>query len=188
MRANMMQSFASDPISDPDFYEDCGGRRRSRSCSSAPFFHAAIQERQVRAARLEHPLRVQRPRLEDLSLGPHVLRRELARRAAVDALETLVYLVGECNYGGRVTDGHDRRTLMSILTDESGGPFHANIMLEDYVFSPSACSGARAGIEGGGVGVLQGCPSPRTPRCSLHANADIAKDQKETDLPWTACC
>ena len=52
-------------------------------------------------------------------------------------LKTLVYLIGECNYCGRVTDAHDRRCLMSILTDENGGPFHVNIMDDNYRFSPS---------------------------------------------------
>ena len=29
--------------------------------------------------------------------------------------ETLSYTAGECNYGGKVTDSHDRHTLMTIL-------------------------------------------------------------------------
>lgn len=45
--------------------------------------------------------------------------------------------VGECNYGGRVTDAKDRRTLMTILCDPMGGPFVPAIVDDDYRFSPS---------------------------------------------------
>lgn len=50
-------------------------------------------------------------------------------------LQALKYLTGECNYGGRVTDAHDRRTLMSILEMF----YNEEVFHDAYKFSPS-CS------------------------------------------------
>ena len=47
--------------------------------------------------------------------------------------QALTYLTGECNYGGRVTDSHDRRTLMSILDVV----YTASAFDDDYRYSPS---------------------------------------------------
>ncbi len=48
--------------------------------------------------------------------------------------DAITYLTGECNYGGRVTDDRDRRTLMTILAD-----FYIPSVVDDpkYKFSPS---------------------------------------------------
>ena len=186
MRANMMQSFSSDPISDPDFYEDCARPAAFKKLLvGLAFFHAAIQER-IKFGPLgwNIPYGFNDP---DLKISLRQLRMFLDE-SSPDAplatpLKTLVYLVGECNYGGRVTDGHDRRTLMSILTDERGGPFHANIMRDDYVFSPSGVFRAPA-LESREevLEYFKQLPIAADPEVfGLHANADIAKDQKETD-------
>ncbi len=48
--------------------------------------------------------------------------------------EAISYLTGECNYGGRVTDERDRRSLMTILDD-----FYNPRLVDEprYKFSPS---------------------------------------------------
>lgn len=46
--------------------------------------------------------------------------------------EALTYLVGHCNYGGRVTDDHDRRCLLNLLYDY----FTPDILEDDYKCAP----------------------------------------------------
>lgn len=46
-------------------------------------------------------------------------------------LPALVYLAGECNYGGRVTDDRDRRTLNAVL----GRGYNPDIIdKDDFMF------------------------------------------------------
>ena len=187
LRANMISSFQNDPISDEDFFEGCARPAEwKKLLVGLAFFHAYVQER-----RNFGPLGWNIPygfNDPDLKISLRQLRMFLDEagedQPLAVPLKTLVYLIGECNYGGRVTDAHDRRCLMSILTDENGGPFHVNIMDDNYRFSPSGLYYApEEGDHESYIEFFKQMPIAADPEVfGLHANADITKDQQETDL------
>lgn len=91
----------------------------------------------------------------------------------------LLYLTGECNYGGRVTEALDRRTLGVIISD-----FYAEGILEDgYKFSPSGVY--YAPTHGDYESYIKYCgdlPQFAEPEIfGFHANAAITKNLNETN-------
>ena len=100
----------------------------------------------------------------------------------------LRYLTGECNYGGRVTDDHDRRTLMAVLQ----GLYTPEVLDDNFRFSPSGLYYAPPGREFHSshnyyLEFIKSLPITAAPEAfGLHANADITKDQQEVDLLYTS--
>lgn len=89
-------------------------------------------------------------------------------------------MTGECNYGGRVTDGMDRRLMSVILRKFYNSEIYAN---DDYKFSPSGIYFAPKHTEYEGyLEYIRNLPNfPEPEIYGFHDNAAISKNQNAVD-------
>ncbi|NWI88768.1 DYH7 protein, partial [Pitta sordida] len=180
LRLNLLQSFLSDPISDPDFFSGCPGKELvwEKLLFGVCFFHALVQER-----RKFGPLGWNIPygfNESDLRISIRQLQLFINEYSHVP-FEAVSYLTGECNYGGRVTDDWDRRLLLTMLDD-----FYNPDIIENprYTFSPSGNYYAPPkGTYEEYVEFIKSLPFSQHPEIfGLHENVDIAKDLQQTKI------
>jgi dynein heavy chain len=132
------------------------------------FFHALIQERSnYGALGWNIPYQFSEP---DRQICVAQLHMFLDENAEIP-YEALRYTAAEANYGGRVTDTHDRRCISFILTD-----FYCPEILQDsYRFSPSGTYYAPAFTNLEGYrDYIRSLPINQMPEAfGLHANANL---------------
>ncbi|KAL9654899.1 hypothetical protein ABK040_008689 [Willaertia magna] len=177
LKANLLQSWQSDPISDSKFFSGCKKSREFKKLLfGLTFFHALVQERRKFGSlgwNISYEFND-----SDLNISLRQLHMFLNNKDSSIPFKALVYLAGECNYGGRVTDDHDRRTLIALLSD-----YYCEDILEDgYKFSPSGLYHAPSGDKKYNeyIQFLEKLPVYESPEVfGLHENATITKDQAE---------
>jgi dynein heavy chain len=174
IKANLKRSFQS--VEEAQ-YEACSKKRQYKKLFfGLCFFHAIVQERR-KFGPLGWNIRYE---FNDTDLETSTLNL----RMFLDEQDTipwgaLLYVTGQINYGGRVTDDWDRRCLMTIL-----GTFYTDkILSDDYKFSESGVY--RAPEEGPLSAIkeyMEELPLTDPPEIfGMNENANITYQKQETE-------
>uniref|UniRef100_A0A8C3AKA7 Dynein axonemal heavy chain 3 n=1 Tax=Cyclopterus lumpus TaxID=8103 RepID=A0A8C3AKA7_CYCLU len=165
IRANLLRSYLSHPISDPAFFGSSKKQVIWQKVLEICFFFCWNIPYEFNESDLRISMRQIQMFLDEYEEVP---------------LEALTYLTGECNYGGRVTDDKDRRLLMSLLSI-----FFSWDLIEHESYH--LCEGDLYYVPAHGpyqtyVNYTRSLPICADPCVfGLHSNADITKDNQETN-------
>lgn len=204
LQQNLLRSYMSEPIDDPQFYEGmhifiqfsilfirnelifkllvgCPGRDKpfARILYGICFFHAVVQERK-KFGPLGWNISYE---FNDSDLHISVKQLQLLLNQYEKIPYTAVcYLTGECNYGGRVTDAWDRRSLTTILADYVNSEM---VNQPSYEFASGGIYILPRNYEHREIAkyIGENIPSAPGPEVfGLHANAGITRDLNMSDL------
>merc|ERR1719161_737353 len=166
LRNSLIRSYLS---FEEDWFESCRRPKEFRKLLfGLCFFHALILERRkFGAIGWNVPYGFSEP---DRDISRRQLRQFLDEFSEIP-WAALQYMVAEANYGGRVTDGQDRRAIVQILEDF----YTPKILEEDYKFSVSGIYYApQNGPLSSYLDYIQSLPLAQNPEVFwLHSNANL---------------
>ena len=173
LRANLQRSYAA--FSDASVDECTKPREFKKLLYAMCFFHAAILERR-RFGPLGWNIAYQFTE-NDLTVCVGQLKEFINMYDDIP-YKVIHFLTYDVNYGGRVTDDIDRRTMCAVLDDF----INPNVMSDEYAFTSS---GKYKSIPAGSIAdyqshiaTLDARPAPEV--FGMHDNADISSAQAET--------
>ena len=187
LRANLLQSYLNDPIGDIDFFYSVKGANGAHFRGllfALCFFHGVVQERcKFGPIGWNIPYEFNE---SDLRISIQQLKMFVEEQEDLP-LKALRYTVGECNYGGRVTDDNDRKTLRYILerfysrASLEGG--HSFMEADDTYCALSTDSSYEDY-----VAALKKLPSVEISPAiyGLHGNATISRNVRETETLFSS--
>lgn len=103
---------------------------------------------------------------------------QMVNQFSLPPFQVLNYLIAECNYGGKVTDDYDRRTLNEILETFCNPSVifeinHSIVPVTGYIFPPTCDYSAISNS-------IRNFPQVQSPEVfGLHPNAGITRARKE---------
>uniref|UniRef100_A0A182XBB4 AAA+ ATPase domain-containing protein n=1 Tax=Anopheles quadriannulatus TaxID=34691 RepID=A0A182XBB4_ANOQN len=180
VKNNMTRIFTTEPLSNNAFYSDAFDGQLAniwlRGVFSLVFFHAVVQERCKFG-----PLGWNIPyefNESDLKISLMQLKMFLNQYHKIP-FEGHIYLTGECNYGGRVTDDKDRRLLMALLNRIYN---QDTIDVENYPLTESGLYKVPVlPTKTEALAYISTMPMIAHPEVfGLHENADITRNIDET--------
>ncbi|EFJ49499.1 flagellar inner dynein arm heavy chain 11 [Volvox carteri f. nagariensis] len=180
LRAGMERIYKSEPLSDKTFLD--GPIRQPQAFKNLvyalAFFHCvAVGRRNYGPVGWNIPYAFNE---NDLRISLRQLKAFLDE-SETPPLRMLMYTAGECNYGGKVTDAKDRRTLMTLLAvyyrKEVAAANVGQAGNGDVKFTPSGTYRDYAHY----LSVLSSLPLGEAPPevFGLHQNAAITRDLAE---------
>ena len=127
LKSNLFVSYTNDLLSDNNFFDHHKPAQFKTLLYGLCFLHAILQER-----RTYGPLGwtvIYDFNQSDLKISARQLQQFINEYDKIP-YKTLHYLVGECNYGGRVTDDRDRKILLALIEDY----FSESIFKKNFLF------------------------------------------------------